>query len=67
MLNAPDLKPILEASIATVSEKVTLAEAKAAMDASKYCQDVFVTKAGTRNEAVTGWITNSIIEDNAKV
>jgi hypothetical protein len=67
MLNTPDLKPILEASVATVSEKATLADAKAAMDASKYCQDVFVTKAGTRNEAVAGWITNSIIEDNAKV
>jgi hypothetical protein len=31
------------------------------------CQDVFVTKAGTRNEPILGWITNAIIEDNAKV
>ncbi len=61
------VKSALEKSFVTVNETATLADAKAAMDQISVCQDVFVTKAGTRNEPVLGWITNSIIEDNSKV
>jgi hypothetical protein len=51
----------------TVKEDATLADAKDAMDHAQDCQDVFVTKAGTKDEEVLGWITNNIIQDNAKV
>lgn len=61
------VKSALEKSFVTVNETATLADAKAAMDQITVCQDVFVTKAGTRNEPVLGWITNAIIEDNSKV
>jgi hypothetical protein len=67
MLSDSDIKSALDKSFVTVNETATLADAKAAMDQISVCQDVFVTKAGTRNEPVLGWITNAIIEDNAKV
>jgi hypothetical protein len=67
MLGEGPLKTQLENSFATVNENSTLAEAKAAMDALNFCQDVFVTKAGTKNEPVIGWTINSTIEDNARV
>ncbi|MBV8550720.1 MAG: hypothetical protein JOY54_05420 [Acidobacteriaceae bacterium] len=67
MLSDPDRKSMLENSFATIRQDATLADAKIAMDAVKYAQDVFVTKTGNQNEPVLGWITNNIIEDNARV
>ena len=67
MLSRPDLKSALESSFAMVREDATLADAKTAMDALKFPQDVFVTRTGSQNEPVLGWITNNIIEDNARV
>jgi hypothetical protein len=63
----PELKKEFETSWATVREDATLADAKAKMDRTPNCQDVFVTKNGTRDEAVRGWITNGIIEEHAKL
>ena len=63
----PDLKNLVETSFAAVKEDATLADAKDAMDNTPYCQDVFVTKSGTKNEPVLGWITNITIGKNAKV
>jgi hypothetical protein len=57
----------LEAGLAVIKESDTLARAKEEMDKPQYCQDVFVTKGGTKNEPVIGWVTNVIIEDNSKV
>lgn len=51
----------------TVKEDGTLADAKREMDKAKECSDVFVTKNGTKDEPVTGWITNLIITENATV
>ncbi|HEX7516361.1 MAG TPA: hypothetical protein VF345_03640 [Chthoniobacterales bacterium] len=31
------------------------------------CYDIFVTTTGSASEPVTGWITNDIINENAKV
>ena len=67
MLADPNLKSALENSYATVRLDATLADAKTAMDALKYSQDVFVTRGGTQKEPVLGLITNAIIEDNARV
>jgi hypothetical protein len=57
-----------------VKESATLADAKAAMDAMTKtpgvegnCYDVFVTATGDCKEPVIGWITNDIINENAKV
>jgi hypothetical protein len=62
-----DLKKLFETSFETVREDATLAEAKSAMDRTPKCQDVFVTKGGTKNEPVLGWITNAIIQELATV
>lgn len=62
-----DNKDALAHTFATIKEDATLADAKEAMDSLPDCQDVFVTKGGTQDEEVLGWITNVIIQDNAKV
>lgn len=67
LLQDPDIKKKIEQGFATVKEDATLADVKKAMDSSPDCQDVFVTKAGAKNEPILGWITNGIIEDNSKV
>jgi hypothetical protein len=57
-----------------VKGSATLAEAKTAMDSMTNtpgvdgnCYDVFVTATGACSEPVIGWITNDIINENAKV
>ncbi len=67
MLGVKELADVLNNSFDAVNENATLADAKAAMDAIDQCQDIFVTKGGTKKEPVLGWITNAIIEDNSKV
>jgi hypothetical protein len=54
-------------SFAVVSEDATLADAMNAMARISDCQDVFVTRAGTKQEEVLGWVTNVIIQENARV
>ena len=61
------LKMLFETSFAIVKEDTTLAEAKATMERTPLCQDVFVTKNGTKLEPVLGWITNTIIQKVATV
>jgi hypothetical protein len=68
------LKPIFQSSFGLVSQKDTLARAKAvmdnlskALDAAGNCYDILVTENGHDNEPVIGWITNDIINENAKV
>jgi hypothetical protein len=56
-----------QSSFATVRENATLLDAKTQMDQAPDCQDVFVTKGGTKDDDVVGWITNVIIADNSKV
>ena len=41
-----------------VSEQFTLAVAKQKLDESPSCQDIFVTKEGSTDEPLTGWISN---------
>jgi hypothetical protein len=42
-----------------VPENTTIAEAKDQLDKIKICQDIFVTKNGTPNEELTGWLSNT--------
>jgi len=67
LLQDATIKQKIDQGFATVKEDATLADVKAEMDKSRDCQDVFVTKNGGRNEAILGWITNGIVEDNSKV
>ncbi len=67
MLKDPDIGKSLATSFGTVNQDATLADAKMVMEALPACQDVFVTKNGTKSEPVLGWVTNNIIEDNSKV
>ncbi len=67
MLDAnAEMKRMAE-SFAVVKEDATLADAQTAMSNLRDCQDVFVTRLGTKVEEVLGWITNVIIQENAKV
>jgi hypothetical protein len=67
MLDAnPDVKRMAE-SFGLVNEDATLADAQVAMARLPDCQDVFVTQSGNRAEPVLAWITNVIIQENAKV
>lgn len=45
----------------------TLAEARQIMQNNTYCQDVFVTKSGSKDEKVEGWITNDLIVEKSEL
>ena len=47
--------------MAFVSEKATVADARAAMTAKKDCNDVFVTPTGKVEERAIGWLTNTLL------
>jgi len=63
----PDVKNVLQNGVAFVPQDATLFDAQQKMIANKDCQDVFITPTGSSTEAVIGWVTNSIVTDNAKV
>lgn len=67
LLQDPKFVQYLDANFATVSESSTLADVKALMDSISECKDVFITKNGTKDEPILGWITNAIIIENAKI
>lgn len=56
-----DMRDYVEKSLTFVPLSATVAEAKRKMDATKNCQDVFVTESGGSNEPVVGWLTNVAI------
>ena len=74
LMNDKDLGPVVLGSFALVKSEASLADAKNAMDNASAalgskgnCYDVFVTNNGNVDETVIGWITNDIINENAKV
>ncbi len=48
----------LNEGFVVVSEQTSLAEAKRLMDNTNSCQDIFITKDGSPDEPLTGWISN---------
>ena len=60
LLRDATFKDLIEA-IGFVSEKATVADARAEMASIKNCNDVFVTSSGTRDERATGWLTNTLL------
>jgi hypothetical protein len=74
LMTDPVFGPLVRGSFGLVKGDATLADAKTAMDkktaelgTAGSCYDVFVTENGSPSESVIGWITNDIINDNAKV
>jgi hypothetical protein len=49
-----------------VSESATIAEAKKKMQEISTCQDIFITKGGKTDEALSGWISNIRLEKYLK-
>lgn len=66
LLANPQFGPVLRRSFGLVQSDATLADAKSAMDKAS-AADIFVTATGSATEPVLGWITNDIINENAKV
>jgi len=65
-LQFPEMRELVEKSIAFVSAKATLGDAKAAMEKMKNCQDVFVTENGKPEEPIVGWLPNTEISKHAR-
>lgn len=56
----PNFRALVEA-IGFVSEKATIADARAEMVSIENCNDVFVTSSGKRDERAIGWLTNTLL------
>jgi hypothetical protein len=67
ILDDKEFVKFFENTFALVKEDGTLFDAKTAMDKIEHCQDVFVTKGGTKDEPVTGYLTNEDIAENSRV
>lgn len=48
----------LEKGFVVVSEQTTVAAAKGKMEEIPSCQDIFITKEGSPDEPLTGWVSN---------
>jgi hypothetical protein len=67
LLGEPKYQKLLETNFAMVGEESTLADVKELMDAMPECKDVFITKTGSQDEPLSGWITNAIVIENAQL
>ena len=57
----PEFRAMFSNTAAFVGAEGTLAEAKAAMERTRNCYDVFVTDSGNDKEPILGWLTDVII------
>lgn len=62
-----ELKIVFEEGFGVVDENATMADAKCEMEKTNECQDVFVTRQGSKNEPISGWVTNVIISQTSEV
>ena len=67
LLNDAETRKILDHGFSLIGLDADLAEAKNKMDDKANCEDVLVTKNGTADEPVLGWITNAKIREMAMV
>lgn len=65
-LDYADMRDLVQGSLAFVSLTATVEDAKRIMEATKNCQDVFVTETGQKDEPVKGWLTNIEIAKSLK-
>lgn len=64
LLAYPGMREVVADSLAFISHKSTLADARVIMEQTNNCQDVFVTETGGRHEPIKGWLTNIEIAKN---
>ena len=57
-LNHQGIKELVSEAVAFLPKNATILHAKEEMEKIKYCQDVFVTESGKREEKILGWLTN---------
>ncbi len=67
LLEDPKLKDFIVNSFMALSEAQTLADAKDLFDKNPLCLDILVTKDGTKNGIVVGWITNVMVLQAATI
>src|SRR6266480_4008969 len=67
LLEDPKLKDFIVNSFMALSESQTLADAKDLFDKNPLCLDILVTKDGTKNGIVVGWITNVMVLQAATI
>jgi len=65
--NFPLFKAILGIDKCFLPVTATLDKVQQAMLDNTICQDVFITQTGDKNEAVLGWITNTMIIEKAEL
>ena len=66
-LAAPGMEEMVKKSMAFVPVGAMLSDAKALMDRTPHCQDIFVTEHGQPGEPVLGWLTDAEVRRAAKV
>ncbi len=62
-----EIKNTFDNSVKFIGENANLLDAKTIMDQNKACQDVMITKNGSADAPVLGWITNVTISENLVV
>jgi len=67
LLEDSKLKEYILKSFLALGPEATLADAKDLLDNNPQCLDILVTKDGTKNGTVAGWITNVIVLNEAKI
>lgn len=66
LLDVPELRTMF-GSFATVAETATMTDAKAQMEKTPNCEDVFVTDNGKKDGKLLGWVTDNDIIAAARV
>jgi hypothetical protein len=67
LLEDSKLKDYILNSFLPLGPEATLADAKDLLDKNPQCLDILVTKDGTKNGPVTGWITNVMVLNAATI
>lgn len=67
LLEDPKLKDYIVNSFRALPADATLADAKDLFDKNPLCLDILVTRDGTRNGIIVGWITNVMVLNAATI
>lgn len=62
-----DIENIAEKGGCFLPNSATLAEARQLMLDNTFCQDVFITKTGNKDEAIEGWVTNEMVIEKSEL
>ncbi|HEY8930836.1 MAG TPA: hypothetical protein VIM55_16645 [Mucilaginibacter sp.] len=62
-----EIKKYIEQGCGFVKESATAYDAKYLMDNSAFCQDVFITSTGAKDQPVIGWITDTKVLEKSRV